>query len=181
MKQGSPLPLIATILVSLSVWSAQTDNFPVAQGIRPSWYVYGWPVCFATSGRGRFNVSSFDAPSLILDLVISVVLIVCTWLAAKHLLSHLKQFSILELIAITTGFAFVFFLISGAMSSTTELLGFPMPDEQISSMAGNTRRWERFSPVAWLLFSVGFFSIGYTITTNLARLFGAYDNANAER
>ena len=176
MKHASTITLWVTAFVFLAVWCAQTDNFPVQQGVRPSWYVYGWPFCFATSSRGRFNFTSFDTRSLIADGLISLLLITSTWFTSKHLISNLPTFSITQMIAATTGIAFVFLFVSGAVTSFYGLLNFPLPHEMASAMAGNARRWERISLLSKFALCIGIFSAAYMITILLAQRFGWHNN-----
>ena len=155
--------------VTWGIWVLQTDNYPIAQGVRPSWYVYGWPLCFATSGRGRFNFSSFDSLSLAIDLTVALLMLVGTWTTARRAKEYFPRYSIADLAAATFGVAFLMFVASEAYVLIFELISFDRPSPSISEMAGESRPWDR--TYMKLPLCVGIFSVAFAFaSTMIARL-----------
>jgi hypothetical protein len=92
---------IATFIVAWAMWDVQTDSYPATQYSTSSYYVYGWPICFVTSGRGRFNFyRGFNTGFLILDLMVSLVLVACTAFAVETLLRRSPKIKSIDIIGI---------------------------------------------------------------------------------
>jgi hypothetical protein len=150
-------------IVVWGAWNAHTDCYPLnEQQARPSWYVYGWPVCFATSGRGRFNFVSFDTRALVFDLAISTAMVACTVYLGEGLLRRLPQFTMVDMLAIVTGFAVVSFVWSGGMYWLSgQMLGAVLPAPDFSVSAGNAQPTSRMSALIVLPTSLGLASVGF--------------------
>lgn len=151
-------------IVVWGAWNAHTDCYPLnEQQARPSWYVYGWPVCFGTSGRGRFNFNSFDTTALVFDLAVSAAMVASTVYLGEGLLRRFPQFTMVDMLAIVTGFAVVSFIWSGGMNWLSErILGAVLPAPDISVSAGNAQPTSRMSALIVLPTSVGLASVGFT-------------------
>ena len=157
-------------LVAMGNWCIQTDYFPIPQGVRPSWYVYGWPICFGTSGRGRFNFSSFDWAALTIDVVVFVLMVGCTMIASNYILRRFPRYSLLDALAAICGFSILFAVIFGGTASLLSDCGFDLPSPDYSEMAGNTRVWSRLSPLVMLSLWLGTFSCGFAAVPAVSRL-----------
>ena len=152
-------------IVVWGAWNAQTDCYPLNEHqARPSWYVYGWPVCFATSGRGRLNFVSFDAGALAVDLFITLVLVACTLYASEALLGRFPQVTIRDMLAIMTGLSVAFVVWSGGMNWLAERsLGAVQPPADMSASAGDAQTSSRLSWLIILPISLGLASLGFTL------------------
>ena len=158
-----PVTLILTSIAVWGLWNVQTDRYPFNERmlLRPSWFIYGWPICFATSWRGRFNIDSIDYAALIFDLLISLAIIFATLWACERIL-HFEKLSIRHVFAITGGFAVIFFVWSESFQMLLELImAAEAPRLDGNAQEGNSRTPERLSPfeiipISWGLFCVGF-------------------------
>jgi len=159
----SRITWIPTAIVAWGIWNAQTDVFPLNEQtlLRPSWFVYGWPICFATSGRGRFNFNSYDGVALAFDLTVSLVILACTVLAVEFVL-RIDRLTIRDLFAITAGFSVPLFVWSDNVLLLLEMtLNVAPPLFDNSEIAGDSRLPSRLHlfmviPLSWGLFCVGF-------------------------
>ena len=150
-------------VVAWGAWNAQTDCFPLNENqARPSWYVYGWPICYTTSGRGRFNFRRFDETALIVDVTLSFMMVACTVFSTELLLRHIPRLTIAHMLAVTAGFSATFFLWSGGLDSLWEwTLGAVPPHPEISATAGDVQPMKRLSPVVTFPLSLGMAGIGF--------------------
>ncbi len=160
-------------IVVWGAWNAHTDSYPLnEQQARPSWYVYGWPVCFATSGRGRFNFVSFDTTAMAFDLAISVAMIASTVYVGETLVRRFPQITMADMFAIVTGIAVVCFVWSGGMNWLSErILGAVLPPPDISVSAGNAQPMSRMSALIVLPTCLGLASIGIAVFRLLFDIF----------
>lgn len=154
-----------TAIVVWGNWNAQTDWYPFNENqARPSWYVYGWPICFGTSGRGRMNFSSFDARALVVDLTLAVVIVACTIVAAEILCRHMPQLTISDMLAITAGFSIMLLLWTGGLYYLWEwTLGAVLPQPDWSASAGNAQPTDRLSPAITFPLSMGLGGVGFAM------------------
>ena len=142
----------------------------------PSWYVYGWPICFATSGRGRFNFYlGFEVTALILDLVFSLLLVVCTAFAVESLLRRFPTVKVIDLLAIGAGLYVSVFVLSGGLHKPLELIfGAVPPVPNYSAVPGDVRLASRLpvlvtAPLAFGLAAVGFAIVSLSFRRSLRR------------
>jgi hypothetical protein len=168
---------LVTLFVAWGAWNAFTDSFPLnEQQARPSWYLYGWPICFATSGRGRFNFGgNFDIPSLMIDLLLMLAMLASTVVACEVIVRGLPKLSLGNLLAIVFGVAVGCVLWQGTFDRLWELtLGFRAPKPNISEVAGELRPAFRIpfqlSPFVTWPMTVGFFCIGFSLCAVSLRL-----------
>jgi hypothetical protein len=155
-------------IVVVGVWNAQTDHWPISDGVRPSWYVYGWPVCFGTSGRGRFNWVSYDARALLFDLVVSAAIIAGTIMTTEILNRVIPRVALRSMLAIVGGASFVFAVWSGRLNWFLFLvLKASLPGATVSATAGNIQPAHRLSPFVTFPLTVGLFCAGFA-TVELA-------------
>ena len=154
----------ATALVAWGNWNAQTASFPLNEHqARPSWFVYGWPVCFGTSGRGRFNFVDFSATVLGFDLACSAVMVACSVFAANALICCFPRLTIRCIFAILGGVAFACAVWSGNLAWIVHaLLGADPPAAGMSAMAGDTQLPSRLTPFVFTPLTVGLFCMGFT-------------------
>lgn len=170
---------LAVLVVSIGLWGIQVDYFPIPQDIRPSWYVYGWPICFGTGSRDRFALSTFSGTAAIIDLLTSLVMLIATFLAVRHL-STTRRRTLRQLLAIVTGCAVLFFVITGGLHATLSTLGFTPPRPGISEIAGNSRPLRRLlSPLILPGVVVALFAAGHTLFMCVASICqNAYSDKN---
>lgn len=161
---------LVTLFVAWGAWNALTDSFPLnEQQARPSWYLYGWPICFATSGRGRFNFGGdFYFPSLLIDLLLMLAMLASTVVASEAIIRGLPKLSLRNLLAMVLGVAFGCALWQGTFDRLWELmLGARAPEPNISEVAGELRPAfripYRLSPFVTWPMTVGFFCLGFSI------------------
>lgn len=152
-----------TAFVLWGQWNAFTDCFPLNENqARPSWFLYGWPICFATSGRGRFNFGgNFDISSLLFDTIVALLIVVSTVIATETLVRSLPQFSLRSLFAIMFGASLAFAVWSGGAEGFWGLLvdaSLPRPDH--SELAGDIRPTVRLWPLITWPMTVGILCVG---------------------
>ena len=162
--------VLAVLFVMFGLWIVQTDCFPMTQDLRPSWYLYGWPICFATASRRRFQFTSFDTTSFLIDLFVTTLMTICAFLAGRHFERKKYSFSLGDALAAITGIALMLLVISNSYSSLLENLSFSLPQPSVSEMDGNVRPLVRISPLAIPSLCVGAFSIGFVSTLGVFRL-----------
>ena len=152
-------------LVLWGAWNGQTDCYPFNESqARPSWYVYGWPICFGTSGRGRLNFDSFAMTALVVALVLALMIVACTVFAAELLRRHAPRFTISDMLAITVGVSVVVaFWTGGLYCLWQKAFGAVLPPPDWSATAGNAQPMGRLSPLITFPLSVGLTSVGFTI------------------
>jgi hypothetical protein len=165
-----------TAIVVWGVWSAQTDCFPLNENqARPSWYVYGWPICIATSGRGRFNFVNFDAVALLVDITISLLIVSCTIVTAELLRRRLPRLAIIDMLAITAGFAMVFLFWSGGLNLLWAwVCSADLPEPTISASAGDLQSASRLSPFTTVPLSLGLLCVGFVLVAAPQLWFGIF-------
>lgn len=168
------IAIISFVLFGL--WVVQTDHFPLTQGIQPSWYVYGWPICFATSSRDRFGFSTFQLFPLIVDLVIAVFMLFCTCWITRILLRQ-NTFTLSDLLAGTVGLALTLTAVTGSLFTLLELASFPVPMHGCSVMDGESRPLYRIPIIAVPAICFGIFSIGYIVSSAILQIVGNYKAA----
>lgn len=153
------------VVVAWGAWNAYTDCYPLGlQQARPSWYEYGWPVCFATSSRGMFNFVSFDTTALAFDLAISLAMVAATVYAGEALVRRFPQLTMADMFAVVTGFAVMSFAWSGGMSWACErIMGALPPPPEMAASAGNLQPTHRVSALIVLPASLGLASIGFVV------------------
>ena len=155
--------------VAFGLWIVQTDCFPISQNIRPSWYLYGWPICFATSARDRFGFMTFKLAPLTIDAIIALLMLGCTYVATRHFAKRNRTFTLTDALAATAGFAMALIVITGAYSTLLEMVSFPPPVTGYSEMDGNSRPLNRISIAAIPSICIGFFSIGFATSLGILR------------
>ena len=154
------------VFVAWGAWNALTDCFPLNENqARPSWYLYGWPVCFATSGRGRLNLGPIDGPALLFDLLVLAAVVACTVFALETLMRRWPQFSVRDALAYMAGVAVMLLTWSGTFYWLIEfLLDSTPPLPGISAIEGNVRLTSRLPSVAVTFpLSLGLVAVGATI------------------
>jgi hypothetical protein len=151
--------------VAWGVWNATTDCLPFNENqARPSWYVYGWPACFATSSRGRLNLHRIDVPALIVDLTIIAVVIACTIFFTETQTRRWLRLSILDLFAIVTGSAVALFVWSEAFYWPFEfVLGESSRRYFSTTIIGGIVLTSRFPISVILPLSLGLFAVGWAL------------------
>lgn len=157
---------LMTAFVLLGAWNAQTDGFPIPDMARPSWYVYGWPVCFGNSSRGRCRLHRypFDSTALLFDLMISGVAVVTTVYTTESLVRRFPRLSVLDMLAMVTGMSLMCFMLSsGFVGLLEQLLGAVPPPLGLSAMAGNVRYTSAFGSLGELPLALGLASIGFAL------------------
>lgn len=162
--------LAASAWVGASVFWVQSNGFPLYQSIRPSWYVYGWPVCFATAGRGRFNFSSFSWRALAIDLLVSAVVLVLAMATAKRLAESGGRLAMVDLLAGLAGVASLLLIYFGSMAPFLNPADFLWPAPGSSEVAGDLRVYTRLPVLGVAGLWFGTFSIGYVLTIWMIRL-----------
>lgn len=169
----------AVFVVAIGLWGIQADYFPIPQDVRPSWYVYGWPICFGTCSRDRFALNTFSGTAAIIDLLASLGMLIATFFAVHHL-SATRTRTLRQLFAIVTGCAVVLFVVSGGLHSMLSMLGFTPPRPEISEIAGNSRPLRRLlSPLIIPGVVVALFAAGYALFLCVANIFqNAYSDTN---
>ena len=163
--------LCLTAPVALFIWSVQTDGFPLSQNVRPSSYIYGWPICFGTSSRGRFNFSSFDLAALAIDIYVFTVLVSCTFIAVRHILRRFPQYSLLEALTMLAGFGLSCVFVCGLLNPILAAVGYVPADPDYSETARNTRVLSRLFPLQIVSLCVGTFSVGLTTVVLPVKMF----------
>ena len=163
-QKSNALPACFVGLVALGMWSLQTDDAPIVFNIRPSFYDYGWPLYYATCARGRFRFITFDAVSLLIDLLATIALIYATWNLATYLSGSNNKFSILDLFAFVAGTATLLFFQTGAIYQLLVAVGFGSD----GFLAGTVNKPYGF--IANTAIFIGTFSIGFVSTQEIARL-----------
>ncbi len=142
---------LATGVVAYAMWDLQTDSYPLMQNVRPDWYVYGWPICFATSGRGRFNFYlGFKTGFLILDLFVAALLVACTAFAIEALLRRLPKLKPIDVVGLVVGISLAAFVISDQFSRLLTLVfGSIPPKPEHSPVPGDIRLISRMDEFTW--------------------------------
>jgi len=154
------------------MWNALTDYFPFNENqARPSWYIYGWPVCFATSGRCRFNFYlCFDTVALIVDLGVTLVMMAATAFAVETLSRQIPRLRIVDVLGIVTGVALMVLILfnDGLHQPLRFWLGARPPRPDLSAVTGDVRLTSRLPisvrvPLAAGLTAVGLASVQFPI------------------
>lgn len=176
--RSSAASWLAVSVVGLALWGIQTDFFPISQNIRPSWYVYGWPICFGTCARNRFCLNTFSGTAAITDLLVSIMMLIATYVTVRHVRTMGSR-TLRHRFAIVTGCAVLFFVMSDGLQSTLSAIGFPPPRPGISEVAGNSRPLRRLlSPLILPGIGLGLFACGYSFSLAMADVCGrAYAKA----
>lgn len=151
--------------VAWGAWNAFTDCYPFNQiQVRPSSYIYGWPLCFAASARGRLNVHLIDWVALSFDLAVSAVLVACTVLVVETLLRRFPRYSLSDVLACTTGVTVMLFTWSDGFHCPLRLmLGAVPPPLEVSAIPGHIRLTSRLPISVTLPLSLGLVAVGWTI------------------
>ena len=158
----------AIFVVAIALWGIQLDYFPISQDVRPSWYVYGWPICFGTCSRDRFGFDSFSVTAAIFDSVTSFLMLTATYATTRHTVSTKRRESH-RLFATVTGFATLFFVVFGGLHAVLSLFGYSPPLPEISEVAGNSRPNQRLqSPPILPGILTGAYAIGYSVWLSVA-------------
>lgn len=159
---------LTTAAVSWVMWDLQTDNYPAMENARPDWYIYGWPICFATSGRGRFNFYlGFKTGFMILDVLIAVMLVACTPFAVETLVRQLKnhkRFNAIDYIGIVVGICLAALVVSDEFGRLLTLLfGSVAPLPEYSPIPGDLRLVSRMDVFKLTPLAIGVAAVGYTM------------------
>ncbi len=150
-------------VVAIGLWGIQGDYFPIPQDVRPSWYVYGWPICFGTCSRDRYGLDSFNALAALIDAIISLLMLTATFVTCRHVLTT-NWNALHQLLAMVAGCAMLFFLFLGGLHVLLSLFKCFPPPPEISEVAGNSRPNQRLmSPPVLPGILAAVFSTGYSI------------------
>lgn len=154
--------LFVLLVVLWGQWIAQTDSYPISQGFQPSWYLYGWPLCFATGSRSRFVFSGFSLPAFLIDAVVSAAMLGGAWLTVRQWEQRAKRklVSIRTAVACVAGLACVYLVMSDGYTTVLEAISFPPPSAQVSEVEGNSRSLSRIDPYAVPSLAYGAFFAG---------------------
>lgn len=154
--------LALAALVAVAVWSATTDAFPVNERQPwPSWHVYGWPVAFATSSRGRLDWQDFHRAACLFDLALGAVLIAAAWHMARSIARIFPRLTLRHGLALLAGASLAFAATSDPGAWLLfELLGATPPYPQMSATAGELRPLAQLPVSAWPVV-IGLFALGY--------------------
>ncbi|TWT86360.1 hypothetical protein [Neorhodopirellula pilleata] len=179
LTRSKSAPWLAVFVVAVGLWGIQADFFPVRQDVRPSWYVYGWPVCFGTCSRDQFSLNTFSGTAASIDLFASLVMLIGTYFTV-HQLSAMRIRTLRHLFAIVTGCSVLFFVVSGGLQSTLSMIGFQPSRPEISEIAGNFRPLRQLlSPLILPGIVVALFSAGYSFFLCVANIFhNAYSDTS---
>ena len=112
---------------------------------------------------------TFDLSSLLVDLVIAISMLICTYITCRHIENHDFKFSIADAFAAVAGFAMVFALVTGTYVSMFELAFFSTPIPGMSVMDGETRPFGKFPMLLISPMAIGAFSIGFASTRGILR------------
>ena len=163
------LPIATLSFVAFGLWVVQTDCFPIAQGVRPSWYLYGWPICFATSSRNRFGFTTFQFLPLLIDLMATSFMLACTYCTARHL-QRQNKFVLSDVFSGIAGIAFMLMVVTGPFFSLLEMASFSPPVHGYSELDGNSRPLYRISTIAVPSLCLAVFSIGFAVSSTMLSL-----------
>ena len=159
---------VMTIGVAVSLWAIQTDFFPIEQGARPSYYLYGWPICFATCARLRWGHHDFSTMAFVINEIASVIMISATYVTFRQIPAVFLRIARYQVFAGIAGFLMVAFLLSGGLKITIETLLFDLNTDPSGSV-GLPRLWEEIDSRLILPGIVaGMFSIGYAFVEIIA-------------
>ena len=152
-------------------WNAMSETFPFYEDhVWPTWYVYGWPICFATSGRGRLNFVDFSRGSLILDVIVGAVLVTATFFVVGKACRTLPRISLGAILIAICGASFLFAFWAGRLDGIWgTVFGAQLPADDISAIAGNAQPISRLGDSVVLPISVGIFCVGCAIPSALSR------------
>jgi len=161
-----------TAIVVWGAWNAQTDCFPLNENqAYPSRYVYGWPVCFATSDFERFNFQfdaftgavGFDGTIFVLDLFVTVVVILATVFMSRSLARRLPRATLSDILAITAGFALMFAVWSGAHYKLLEWTLGAEPPHRLITHTYDTQIASNLPLIVTVPLSIGLVGVGFAI------------------
>jgi len=153
---------IATAFVAWGAWNALTDDYPLNENqARPSWYVYGWPICLGTSGRGRFPISDFSGSALAIDLLVWALLIIFTYTCIARQMRSYPQFSLRQWFSAVVGLSIALAISAGAHYRVLTLLtGSQLPFPNSSAIGGQITPLSQTSIIVAVPLFVGVFSVG---------------------
>jgi len=176
-RESSPLASPArlhwpTWLLSLCVlygaWGALADDFPFnEQGVWPTFYTYGWPICFATSSRARFDFHRawVDVSAFVFDAVLVLLTFLATIIAAELIARMFRRHTIIDFIVIVlaslAGLTIVIALWRGDLDSVYEIAGNGLPSPSLAAVAGQARPISQVDGSIIGPMSVGLFCVGW--------------------